>query len=68
MAIWGWVMLTTRPRLTEWHKVLMVQETERPAWARYLTACRMNVEAAEAEPEPRPAGDRVCSICETTND
>ena len=68
MAIWGWALLTTRPRLLEWHKVVMVQETERPAWARYLTACRLSIEAAEVPPADRPAGDPVCSICETTID
>jgi hypothetical protein len=68
MAIWGWALLTTRPRLLEWHKVVMVQETEREAWARYLTACRLSIEAAEVPSADRPAGDRVCSICETTTD
>ena len=42
----------------------MVEETERESWARYLTVCRLSLEAPAAVPEPRPAGDRICSICQ----
>jgi hypothetical protein len=68
MAMWGWALLPTRPRLVEWHKVLMTQGTERQSWLRYLTACRLNVEADEVLPVARPARDPVCSICEATTD
>ena len=68
MASWGWALLPTRPRLVEWHKILMVQSTERPSWVRYLTACRLHVEAAVVATEPRPAGDRICTICFESND
>ena len=67
MAIWGWALLTTRPRLIEWHKVLMTQETERESWVRYLTACRLNVEADGSRPKRVRRGP-VCMICFSSPD
>jgi hypothetical protein len=63
MANWGWALLTTRPRLVEWHKVLMTQDTERESWVRYLTACRLNLEAEEIAPHAAAGRGPVCSIC-----
>jgi hypothetical protein len=68
MATWGWALLTTRPRLIEWHKVLMTQETERESWVRYLTACRLNVEADEVAPSARSGDGPVCMICLSSPD
>ena len=68
MAIWGWALLTTRPRLVEWHKVVMVQEVERPSWARYMTACLLRTEAPEAQAEARPGDGPVCEVCLSAND
>ena len=68
MAIWGWALLTTRPRLVEWHKVVMVQEVERPSWARYMTACLLRIEAPEAGAEARPGDGPVCEVCLSAND
>jgi hypothetical protein len=68
MGIWGWALLVTRPRLVEWHKVVMTQELERPAWARYLTACRLRIEAPLADAEARPGDGPVCNVCLSTND
>jgi hypothetical protein len=68
MPSWGWALLTKRPRLVEWHKVVMVQDVERLFWARYLTACRLRIEAHEVEPEERPGAGPVCSACRETSD
>ena len=68
MATWGWALLTTRPRLVEWHKVVMVQEVERPSWARYMTACLLRTEAPEVEAEARPGDGPVCEVCLSAND
>lgn len=68
MANWGWALLTTRPRLIEWHKVLLTQDTERESWVRYLTACRLNLEAGEVEPHGTAGAGPVCSICLSTTD
>jgi len=66
LGIWGWALLATRTGLVEWHKVLMTQTTGRESWLRYLTPCRLNVEAQEVQPLESPAGDPVCSICRAT--
>jgi hypothetical protein len=68
MANWGWALLTTRPRLVEWHKVLMAQDTERESWVRYLTACRLNLEAGEVQPQAEAGAGSVCTICLSTTD
>jgi hypothetical protein len=68
MAIWGWALLPTRLRLVEWHKVVLAQDTERESWLRYLTACRLNLEAEEIQPVAKPGRDPVCSICNATAD
>jgi hypothetical protein len=64
----GWALLTTRPRLVEWRKVLMVQDVERRAWARYLTACRLRIETLEVRPEERPGDGPVCNVCLSSSD
>jgi hypothetical protein len=66
MPSWGWALLTTRPRLVEWHKV--VQDVERLFWARDLTGCRLRIEAPEVEPEERPGDGPFCSACRETSD
>lgn len=68
MTIWGWALLTTRPRLIEWHKVLMTQDTERESWVRYLTACRLNLEAEEVAPVATAGNGSVCTICHSSTD
>ena len=68
MAIWGWALLASRPRLIEWHKVLMTRDTERESWVRYLTACRLNLEADEVLPQATAGEGSVCMICLSTTD
>ena len=63
MASWGWALLTTRPRLVEWHKVVMVQDTENLLRHRYMTACRLRIEADAIPAHDSPGRGPVCSIC-----
>lgn len=67
-APWGWAMLQTRPRLIEWHKVLMTQPTELLLRNRFLTACRLTVESYAVPAYERPGQGPVCSICMESRD
>jgi hypothetical protein len=68
MVIWGWAMLTTRPRLIEWHKVRLNQQTDQLLRNRFLTACRLTIEANAIPARETPGPGPVCTICRESRD